>query len=556
MKKTNLKKLLSLLLAISMLLCTLCACSSSDTTSSTTSTSADDEEASDDTAEETTGIITNSDLEVTTAETESDDAVLNVVLYDEPAHTNPLYGNAGDVTDYVLWCLFDTLFELDTETNEITCRVAESSEWIDDTHLQITLRDDVIMYDGSNYTASDVLWTIEVGQSYNNVTNYSMYDLSECSVVDDYTVIIGYTSTYSYAYDKLVSPIQFPVVSQSSCEALGGIEECLKMCNIGGGKYYVSEWVEGQSLTLERNEDYWDTDNVCYYKYITFTFVSDAASRAMAVQSGQADVAVELTTAQYESLADDENVVVYIPSTGSTRAFYFNVQQEPFDDIRVRQAVSYLIDIDTVASVASDGLAEGIDSIVPESYTYYDASIETDWEGSVEDAVALLAEAGYDSDNPLTFTCVGQESDSTVLEVIQSMLLQGGVEMKIEILESGTLMSTLCSGDYQCNLATGAFVPSMIYLTTQQYDSRIDVSTKYGGPQVDDDELNSYLDVIYNSVDETELQEAWSYFQRYTIENYVGVPLYSGFYIDVVSSNLKGVQFTSSAAIDLTALYE
>ena len=62
------------------------------------------------------------------------------------------------------------------------------------------------------------------------------------------------------------------------------------------------EWVDGDHLTLERNEDYWDKDNMPYYKQIVYSFISDMPARASALESGTVDVAYNLASSQIDEL--------------------------------------------------------------------------------------------------------------------------------------------------------------------------------------------------------------------------------------------------------------
>ena len=89
--------------------------------------------------------------------------------------------------------------------------------------------------------------------------------------------------------------------------------------NLGTGKYVFSEWVEGQYIKLVRNEDYWNQDELPYYQEVMLTFISDNTSRAMAVQSGDADVALNLGTTQVEGLEADSNVTVSVENTSTNR---------------------------------------------------------------------------------------------------------------------------------------------------------------------------------------------------------------------------------------------
>ena len=151
---------------------------------------------------------------------------LRVILSAEPGTINPLMTTSAGDCNYVAQCMFDTLVFYNSATKELEPSVATDWEWVDDTHLKMTLRDDVVAPDGSIYTANDVLFTMKCGVNGDAKNNWQYVDLDECSVVDDQTIIIGLTEIHPTFISLMSNIVYFPLVDESSVEANGGWDAC------------------------------------------------------------------------------------------------------------------------------------------------------------------------------------------------------------------------------------------------------------------------------------------------------------------------------------------
>ena len=118
---------------------------------------------------------------------------------------------------------------------------------------------------------------------------------------------------------KMMSWTNFGIVSEDEVNAAGGLEQISTNPLAGSGPYKFKEWKNGQSVTLERNEEnYWDKGTAGMYKEIVFTFTSDAAAREMAVESGDADIAYDLPVSQASTYAENDSVNTTIYEFGQT----------------------------------------------------------------------------------------------------------------------------------------------------------------------------------------------------------------------------------------------
>ncbi len=111
---------------------------------------------------------------------ETSDETLVVLVDAEPTHLMSTYTMFNRAGAHVAFVIYDTLIRYDYDTHEYVPAVAESWEWLDETHLQFNLRHDVIAADGTPFTADDVLFTCELGVNGGSQSYWNMIDLEEC----------------------------------------------------------------------------------------------------------------------------------------------------------------------------------------------------------------------------------------------------------------------------------------------------------------------------------------------------------------------------------------
>jgi peptide/nickel transport system substrate-binding protein len=178
------------------------------------------------------------------ANTEITDETLSLLFMAEPVC---IWGAANGKLDaqdiYISSALFDTLVDVDKETGEIVPNLASEWEWIDDTHVRFTLRDDVEMTDGSPLVADDVAYTANVWMEQSANTDIGKY-IAGVEVEDEHTVTLEYTTP---APDLLVmmAGAEFGIVSEDEVNALGGLEKATMNPVMGSGKYLFKEWKHG-----------------------------------------------------------------------------------------------------------------------------------------------------------------------------------------------------------------------------------------------------------------------------------------------------------------------
>lgn len=456
------------------------------------------------------------------APTGKSDETLVVAIATEPSSVSPLAnangGLSGDASGVTA---MGTLLKMNPETRLVESNMA-SYEMLDDTHYRFTLVDGACFSDGTPVTSEDVRYCL---QCYADVGNANtMYlDMTGFEIVDDSTFIIalkGYTTGWDY---DLADGL--PIYSKASIESIG-LDNTLVTAPIGCAKYNVTEWKSGNYLLLERNENYWDPDWIGYYKYIKFIFIPDAASRLLAVQSGDAHIAEGIATSDVISLQANPDVTAYSWDSGVCYNLYFNCNESTAcSDAKVREALCYAIDAEAINTAMNLGTGSVTQGWVGKNFPLYKEYYEGGHPGyDPEKAKALLAEAGYADGLTVNLACMAQMKD--VATIIQESLRQVGVTLNVEVCEGQTMNERSRSGDYDITVWRTA----QIVVSSQTFNIIAPDKMGVAGyhTRFNADGLAESIAKVMNSPDAAVQAEGFDEVCHYVFDNYTILGLCDG----------------------------
>ena len=471
-----------------------------------------------------------------------------VALDNEPTHLIAAAATINNAAIHVSQNLYDNLIAFDYNAGEFVPMLATEWDWLDDLRLQFKLRDDVIAADGSKFTAHDVMYTFEVGVNGTNASFWNMVDLDTCEVVDDFTIILGTKRIYNTIDMVMAIHEAGSIISKSSVEAVGGLEAALRNPLVGTGMYTFVEWVDGSHITLTRNEEYWGQKG--YWKTIEFVFIPDPNSRAMALMSGDVDAALNLTYDQVIGIENDPNLQIIQSYANGVSTIYLNCSQPPLDDVRVREAIYLLIDVDAAIEVVTGGTSTHTDTMISSlSPLYLPRPAGYVRKVDVDRAKQLLAEAGYA--NGLTFRIISNSLNRAVCELTQANLAVGGINLELDIMESAAFLQLLRSGQYEAAQAS-----SFNHDPTRQLnrvDGRLTPTEAAGGAMYNNDELNVFIDMA-RSTDPVIRLEGYHRVQQYTRDNFLVMGMFEVIYYVGARKDLTNHTFNSSGWLCAGAL--
>ena len=341
--------------------------------------------------------------------------------------------------------------------------------------------------------------------------------------------------------------------------AAGGLEQISTNPLAGSGPYKFKEWKNGQSVTLERNENYWDKDYAGYYKEIVFTFTSDAAAREMAVESGDSDIAYDMPVSQASTYAENDSVNTTIYGFGQTTHLWYNQGENAgvTKDEKVREAIDKALDFDAIAQVGTAGFADASLSYWDPSCDYYTENYTVEERAvDVEGAKALLEEAGYA--DGLEVTALGLQDIAPVLTVMQANLAEAGITLKIDTPDTAQFVEgafgggydLICVGDTPAIRTPASVMPFLQKLNVEGPGMVI------GGPKWTTDEFDSAITALISEADTEKVAELATKLDEMVKDQTVCSNLYSEMKSSVYAKDLKGFNTIERGFVDVTGFYE
>lgn len=476
-------------------------------------------------------------------DTEISDETLVVGTFGEPVCLYTIKGTNMN-TIPVSNLINDGLTGYDPETGEIYPLIADSWEQIEDCVWQFKIHQGIIAYDGTEFTANDVLYSIKEGQQYHISTTWADIDLEKTEVIDDYTINIATNNPMSYFPRIMANGAILPMVSESSVEAAGGSDACMLSPKMGVGPYKFVEWVDGEYIILERNDDYYG--ELPYYKTIQIRFISDNATRIMELESGMVDLILNVPATQFDYLASNDAYTTYAFETDLSYELIFNTTVEPYNNTQVRQAIAKVIDQDIILTAAGLGYGVAMDNTnIAPSNPYYVEPSDEDKAVDVDAAKALLAEAGYPDGFTMKLTTMAAYTGIT--DIVQAELAQIGITVELDTVDMATLVQSLQTGQFDAIMGTEIPAGDLSY-PLHKYDTRLEFKDVQGSTAWGTDELNALIDIASYGSDEEEITDAMAQIQEILRDN---VPLISFYCYDTLYASKSTI---TGAKVDIRGM--
>ena len=342
----------------------------------------------------------------------------------------------------VLPQIYDGLLGYD-ENNKVICKIAESYEASDDKMTwTFHLRDNVYFHSGKKCTAHDFEATFDRLLDQSNPVRYTnnYKYIASAKAADDLTFVITLAQPKSFFLNSIAMRIT-AVLNSDYIEKygldLGNTPESVDGC----GPFRCTEWAKGEEIRLERFDDYYAEP--ARTKEVIIRVVPEQTSRAVAIETGQADIADGLSPDDVTRLEAEDGIVINKSESTGCHLFQFNCgsSKAPIANAKVRQAISYAIDKQQICDTLYSGLGERpMDSIFAPSVAGYDQTGVVPHD--VEKAKALLAEAGYPNGFDMTIMATEAYNRGTQMgEMLVQMLADVNINVKLDVVERAVFSS-------------------------------------------------------------------------------------------------------------------
>ena len=353
---------------------------------------------------------------------------LVIDLSSEPASIAPglVYEpNGWSITN----AIFDALWEYDDSGNLVMVG-AESLEWPDAMTMMIKLRAGQLFHDGSPVTSGSIVasWQQVVAKETGSSIAGNFGTITAIEAIDDLTAQVTLNSPSPWLPAQIAA--WMPLINPATPDAAGTSAQ-----PNGSGPYSFVEWVSGDHIKLAANPAYSSpVKGQPIASKVTFRFVTEGSTRVADLNSGTAQLIRSVPVDSLDSVRDKGNVVVETPVSGV--AFVrIATDTPPFDDVRVRQALNYAVDVDTIRTALLDDTGQRLPNLFPPGGMGFDAALPP-YSFDPDKAKSLLKDAGVSGLE--TTIAVTNSERKDIVEAIAGYLSDIGIKTDVQVQEIAT----------------------------------------------------------------------------------------------------------------------
>ena len=354
----------------------------------------------------------------------------------------------------IIKSMFDGLMDYEPGTTELRPHLAESYEVSEDgTTYTFNLREGVLFHNGREMTAEDVKYSLErtldpetrsPGQGFflgisgaQAFIDGEAEEVTGIQVLDPYTVEITLDEPNASFLHLMAINFSY-VVPQEAVEEFG---EDFGRNPVGTGAFQLQDWRLGQEIVIERNPNYF-VEGLPYLDEIVFQVGVEPTVALLRLQRGEVDILGDgIPPAQFVEIINNPANDDLIESGPQLQTGYvaMNVNVEPFDDVRVRQAVNMAINKDRIVRIINNR-ATPANQVLPPLMPGYDEAYEG-YAYDVEEARRLLAEAGYPEGFSTQLFANNTDPNPRIAQSIQQDLAQIGIDVELRTLAQSTVIA-------------------------------------------------------------------------------------------------------------------
>lgn len=342
-------------------------------------------------------------------------------------------------TQIVLKNMFDSLTTRDAGM-KVVPQLAESWRALNDTTWEFKLRRGVKFHNGDDFTAEDAKFTLERVVKEGNLDGKTsprkslLGPFSRVKIIDNYTVQIE-TEKPSPILPLMLTLQE--ILPKKYMKTVGSQEFQINPIGTGPFRFVKSEGKE--SLILERFEDYYGGSpekppvQLAPLKYLIFRVVPVKAERIAMLKKGECDI---ITHVPSEAVGILKTVpVIKVLSCPATRSYFaeINCIKPPFNDLRIRFAMNYAVDIQAVVDHILQGHGKALPTVLLPNAFAYNSSLKP-YTYNPKLAKKLLNDSGFPEGRSITINCI--KDDRQFANIIASFLTRVGVKSAIDIVNN------------------------------------------------------------------------------------------------------------------------
>lgn len=323
---------------------------------------------------------------------------------------------------------------------DMTAQPDLATEWSandDATEWRFVLREGVTFSNGESLTSKDVVasFTKLLDPATAAPGSRNLGPISEVVADGDFAVIFRTASPYA----DLPVALTYPTAKIVPASIIEGDFESLGQTPVGSGPFRLAEFVADDKAVVEKNPDYYVEDQPYLDRVEVRTF-PDAAGAAAAMLAGEVDLLTEIQPTDFARIAEGDGIEGLRTPSGRFLDVVMDCTVAPFDNPKVREALSYCVDREAMVELVAEGYGTpGRDTPINSAYKFYDDAPLKQYDP--EKSKALLAEAGYPDGIEIELVAsVKPDYRSAMAVVLREMAKPGGWNITVKTMDHPTYL--------------------------------------------------------------------------------------------------------------------
>ena len=448
--------------------------------------------------------------------------------------------NAG--TSEVLFNIFEGLMKASPDGGVIPAVASDYEISEDGTTYTFTLREGVKFHNGNEVTIEDVLYSLERCAGSEN---------------DGTPLIAAFTNVKDIAADdsgRVVVTLNEPSLeflnSMTAAIIPAGSGETMSTAPVGTGPFSFVAYTPQNSMEMVRFDGYWGT--APHLEKVTFKIITDANTQILGLKGGTLDMVIHMPNTMAPEVEGDFTVLD--DTMKLVQALYINNSVKPFDDVRVRQAMYYAINVPEIIDFVCDGAGVPTGTSMYPAFTkYFVAELAEVYQQDLDKAKALLAEAGYPDGFDMTITVPSnydQHVDTGL--VISQQLAQIGINAEVQEVTWEVWVSDVYKGRNYQTTVSGIAASDM---TAREMLERYTTTHGKNFIQFSNEEFDSVVAQATTTMDMEEQVDLYKRAQEILNEQAASLWIQDLCDLVVMRPELDGMTFYATYVLDMSTIY-
>lgn len=370
--------------------------------------------------------------------------------------------SAAAGTKEILFNIFEGLMKADAKGNVIPAVAKDYSVSEDGLTYTFKLRKGIKFHNGNLVTVEDVKYSLDrvMGTETKKPLTADFDKVEKIETPDDETIVM----TLKEMDASLLSKLTTAIVPKEN-------EENFTKNPIGTGPFKFVEYLPEQRMVMAKFDEYWQ-EGLPHLDKVEFRIMPDREAALLSFKAGEIDMYPRLPNERAEELGEGFETVS--GPQNLVQLMVMNNEREPFNDLRVRKAINYAVDVDEVIEAVAFGYGSKLGSnMSPVMEKYYQEDLENLYNVNIEKAKELLKEAGYENGLKVKIAIPSNyQFHVDTGQVIVEQLKKAGIQAEIELVEWGVWLDKIYKGrDYDMTII--AFAGKLdIGKTLKKYTSK------------------------------------------------------------------------------------